>query len=558
MILHGQQLINVGASPNDKTGDPLRTAFQKVNTNLTAIYDSLGKRAPLTGTAPGLTAGSLSRMGRTPLSYFSFYSYDGEPINVQHYYNQDGFYMFPGAGTYLRNYSDTTYLETGTVKFLNGNLGYSTGRLGKGWFTDLEVTNGIAGSITGNAATVTGYTPASGSLILSGADAITLTTTAATSVTLPTSGTLTNTTDVSAQINDSIAARMGEGTTATTVGLSFLTLANPTAIRVPLINANNSVTATATTGTGNIVLSSSPVFTTPNIGTATGSVSGNAGTVTGYTPASGSLTLSGADAITVTTTAATSVTLPTSGTLTNTTDVSAQINDSIVDRLEDAVISIARADSGLMTSGGYATGFDWYNGIEGNVIKAAKKFTTISPVLAHPVSCIGGILTGQTTMTDGRAQYQIYYIPEPITVTGVRFVLQTQGNYTADEYNGAKLYQITSAAGFTRLDSTANNGDFWKGTVVQKQDFAFTGGARILEPGLYVVGFIWNASATTAAPVMYTSFNNSSATNVMYWGNAGADQTRLGGYVATQTDLAVIEAFTDLTAEANAWGVFLY
>ena len=40
-----------------------------------------------------------------------------------------------------------------------------------------------------------------------------------------------------------------------------------------------------------------------------------AGTVTGFTPASGSLTLSGADALTVTTTAATSITLPTSGIL---------------------------------------------------------------------------------------------------------------------------------------------------------------------------------------------------------------------------------------------------
>ena len=38
----GQQLVNVGSVPNDHTGDPLRTAFQKHNTNITAIYDSLG------------------------------------------------------------------------------------------------------------------------------------------------------------------------------------------------------------------------------------------------------------------------------------------------------------------------------------------------------------------------------------------------------------------------------------------------------------------------------------------------------------------------------------
>lgn len=46
-----------------------------------------------------------------------------------------------------------------------------------------------------------------------------------------------------------------------------------------------------------------------------GALTGNADTVTGFTPASGSLTLAGADAVTLTTTAATSVTLPTAGTL---------------------------------------------------------------------------------------------------------------------------------------------------------------------------------------------------------------------------------------------------
>ena len=65
-------------------------------------------------------------------------------------------------------------------------------------------------------------------------------------------------------------------------------------------------------------------LTTPDLGTPTtlvgtnisGTASGlTAGTVTGFTPASGSLTLSGADALTLTTTAATDVTLPTTGTL---------------------------------------------------------------------------------------------------------------------------------------------------------------------------------------------------------------------------------------------------
>src|SRR3990167_3953512 len=38
---------------------------------------------------------------------------------------------------------------------MTGSLGATGARLTKGWFTDLEVTNAIVGSITGNAATVT-------------------------------------------------------------------------------------------------------------------------------------------------------------------------------------------------------------------------------------------------------------------------------------------------------------------------------------------------------------------------------------------------------------------
>ncbi len=58
-------------------------------------------------------------------------------------------------------------------------------------------------------------------------------------------------------------------------------------------------------------------------------ITGTAAAVTGFTPASGSLTLSGADAVTLTTTAATNVTLPTSGTLATTANVSDSLDERI-------------------------------------------------------------------------------------------------------------------------------------------------------------------------------------------------------------------------------------
>jgi len=49
--------INIGQSANDKNGDPLRTAFTKVNTNFTELYTALGTvpNGTKTSTATGIT-----------------------------------------------------------------------------------------------------------------------------------------------------------------------------------------------------------------------------------------------------------------------------------------------------------------------------------------------------------------------------------------------------------------------------------------------------------------------------------------------------------------------
>lgn len=67
----------------------------------------------------------------------------------------------------------------------------------------------------------------------------------------------------------------------------------------------------------------------------------NASAVTGFTPAGGSLTLTGADALTINTTAATNVTFPTSGTLATTSD----INDTLLAGQQIGVIADLKADT---------------------------------------------------------------------------------------------------------------------------------------------------------------------------------------------------------------------
>lgn len=55
-----QEIINIGLTPNDKSGDPLRTAFNKVNLNFSELYATRGGTIRISATAPIVTdEGSL-------------------------------------------------------------------------------------------------------------------------------------------------------------------------------------------------------------------------------------------------------------------------------------------------------------------------------------------------------------------------------------------------------------------------------------------------------------------------------------------------------------------
>ena len=105
---------------------------------------------------------------------------------------------------------------------MTGSIAADGSRVTKGWFTDLDVSNAIAGSITGNAATVTGFTPASGSLTLAGADAVTITTTGATNSTLPLGTKTLVATDVATLSSLTSIGTIGTGVwQATDVGVAY-------------------------------------------------------------------------------------------------------------------------------------------------------------------------------------------------------------------------------------------------------------------------------------------------------------------------------------------------
>jgi hypothetical protein len=74
-----QQIINVGSSPNDGAGDPIRTAFIKTNTNFTQLFALPNPTPPATlvgkaGDVPGMYAYNSSYF------YYCFGTYNGSTV----------------------------------------------------------------------------------------------------------------------------------------------------------------------------------------------------------------------------------------------------------------------------------------------------------------------------------------------------------------------------------------------------------------------------------------------------------------------------------------------
>lgn len=74
-----QQVINVGTAANDGTGDPLRTCFQKSNSNFSELYSRYQTTVPTVGTGSvGDTAGMYA--ADDTYFYYCHADYDGSTV----------------------------------------------------------------------------------------------------------------------------------------------------------------------------------------------------------------------------------------------------------------------------------------------------------------------------------------------------------------------------------------------------------------------------------------------------------------------------------------------
>lgn len=157
--------------------------------------------------------------------------------------------------------------------------------------------------------------------------------------------------------------------------------------------------------------------------------------------------------------------------------------------------------------------------------------------------------SGSTTMVDGRAVYSAIYLDRPTLLTGVMWYMATQGSYTADNNNYIALYTIASGT-LTQVAISSNDGNLWKASTGSYVSTPFTA-QYAAAAGIYFIGVLWNASATTTAPVI-------GATTIGASGNVPAfdlpNSVKICGTVTSQTTLPASQAMSGVSGlQAVSW-----
>ena len=79
-----QQIINIGALPNDGTGDPIRTAFTKTNANFSELYAGFAQYVSRIIAGSGVSISPSTGYGEVTINMLQVLEVDGEgaaPIN---------------------------------------------------------------------------------------------------------------------------------------------------------------------------------------------------------------------------------------------------------------------------------------------------------------------------------------------------------------------------------------------------------------------------------------------------------------------------------------------
>lgn len=168
-------------------------------------------------------------------------------------------------------------------------------------------------------------------------------------------------------------------------------------------------------------------------------------------------------------------------------------------------------------------------------------------IKGEPLSGNLSLITQVSALADQSVRFTLIYLPKAATITGVKWYQGTQGNYTASNYNGLAIYSISGGT-LTIIDSSANNGNMWKGTASTWQTTAFTQ-THALAAGVYVLGYLYCRSGETTAPTI-GAFPTSIGT-----AETGdfTNSVKLNGVLINQVTVPLSKAMSLISASGNSY-----
>lgn len=185
-----------------------------------------------------------------------------------------------------------------------------------------------------------------------------------------------------------------------------------------------------------------------------------------------------------------------------------------------------------------------------DVVKASRLLG--SAIKAQTVGMNWTNATAASSVLDSRHYLTAVYLSEATTLTGVGFIMATQGDYTADNNNRVGLYTYSGGT-LTLVASSANNGNLWKAAAnsIVKEAFSTP---YVAQPGVYFIGLLYNSSAQTTAPQIRRITTSPSTVDFDLTNSA-----KISGSIApTNTDIGSSIAISDVSINTNMLYVFAY
>jgi hypothetical protein len=167
-----------------------------------------------------------------------------------------------------------------------------------------------------------------------------------------------------------------------------------------------------------------------------------------------------------------------------------------------------------------------------------------------PTGMTLGNIGSHETLTSQRLRFSTFIVYDSVTVTGVKFALNTAGVYTASNTNGICLYSCSSGT-YTKMASTELlDANMWTVANLNTKPFS---SPVVLSPGEYKLGFVYSQSAQTTAPVIGTF-----GTVLNYMTSILSNTDTLQQRVDTQTSFGSSYAAAALSAVNTIPMIWLY